>query len=431
VVEIDVTIQEGRYVCPVDHHSAEFADHYREILDDLREQAPLVWSPLYGGFWIVTRFAEVRRLVMDSAALTIAPGPDRTGGNRIPPPPGLKTRPLFVPGEADGPDHDAYRMALNPHFSKERVAELTPMIERHVDGAIDRILEAGAFDVVQDLIGPILAGVTSEHLGLEVENPAALFAAIRDMVAYTPTESSESNRFDEVSQTFSKEWQSVVDLVHDRRMNPREDVVSHLVRWTARLFTDEEVQMMTLNVILGSSDSTKSLVSQAMLHLDRDRELRKQLRERSELIPAAVEEFLRFFAVPMGPCRTATRDIDVAGTTIKKGDRVMLSIPAANHDPAKFPSPGEFSLERGASQHLGLGAGPHLCLGNRLAKSIFAITLREVLVRMPDYVVDADAVVSNRDKGSADHYQAVPAGVTANDLRRASSPDAGSEAPRP
>jgi cytochrome P450 len=413
---VDVEMLDGRAVCPVDHHSAEFAQHHREILDDLRESAPLVWSPLYGGFWIATRFDIVRRLAMDSAGLTVAPGPHRTGGIQIPAPPGLKTRPLFVPGEADGQEHDDYRMALNPHFSKQRVAELTPMIERHVSGTIDAILDSRRFDVVNDLVGPILAGVACEHLGLEVENPAGFFQAMFEMVSYTPTESSGGDKFDQVARAFSQEWQAVVDLVADRRSNPREDVVSHLVRWTTPAFTDEQIQMMTLNVILGASDTTKSLVSQAVLYLDQDREVRDRLRRQPDLIRKSVEEFLRLFVVAMGPCRTATQDVEIAGVTIKQGERLMLSFPAANHDPAKYPDPDEFSLERGAGQHLAMGVGTHFCLGAWLAKSISTITLRELLDRVPDYVVDADGIRGAHDKNSLNHFESMPAAVTPDDL---------------
>src|SRR2546423_3111140 len=134
----------GAVTCPFDHHTADYAHNFRGILDDLRETAPLVWSDAHGGYWVATTYDMTRRLAIDSETFTVARAPGRVGGILIPAPPGADTRPRFVPGEADGEEHDHYRLALNPHFSKQRVAELTPLIERHVNQAIDRIIAAGS-----------------------------------------------------------------------------------------------------------------------------------------------------------------------------------------------------------------------------------------------------------------------------------------------
>jgi cytochrome P450 len=399
---------DGRIACPFDHHSREYGEHQFEMLDELREQSPLIWSDLYGGFWVASGHNLVRRLTMDSTSVSVAPGPDRTGGILIPPPPGSKTRPLFVPGEAEGEDHDNYRLALNPMFSKQKVAELTPVIERHVSQAIDRLLEQGDFDVVNDFVAPLLSGMACEHLGLEVDDPPAFFKAMFWMVSYTGESQSE---FDEVKATFDEAWQTVVSTVADRRAHPRNDVISHLAQWDRPRFSDEEIQMMTLNVILGAADTTSALLGQAIMFLDQHPEVRKQLSADHSLIRPAVEEFLRLFAVATGPARTVTKDIDVDGVTMKVGDRLLLSYVGANHDPDRYPNPYEFDLNRGAALHLAMGVGSHFCLGAWLAKSTAEISIRELLVRVPDFRVDSEHAESNEDKNALNHWEHIPASV--------------------
>jgi cytochrome P450 len=399
---------DGRIACPFDHHSREYGEHQFEMLDELREQSPLVWSDLHGGFWVATSHELVRRITIDSTSVSVAPGPDRTGGILIPPPPGSATRPLFVPGEAEGEDHDSYRLALNPQFSKQKVAELRPVIERHVGRAIDRLLEMGDFDVVHDFVSPLLSGMACDHLGLEVDDPPAFFKAMFWMVSYTGDSESD---FNEVTATFNTAWQTVVSTVVDRRENPRNDVISHLARWTSPKFTDEEIQMMTLNVILGASDTTSALLGQAIMFLDQHPDVRHQLSENHDLIRPAVEEFLRLFAVATGPARTVTKDIDVDGVTLRTGDRLLLSYVGANHDPSRYPNPYAFDLNRGAALHLAMGVGSHFCLGAWLAKATAEVAIRELLVRVPDFRVYPEQSVSNEDKNALNHWEHIPASV--------------------
>jgi cytochrome P450 len=401
-------LEDGRVACPFDHHTPEFGQHYFELLDELRAESPLVWSENYGGFWVATTHHLVRQLAMDSASVSVDPGPERTGGIRIPPTPGSRLRPRFVPGEAEGREHDDFRLALNPHFSKQRVLELQPRIAWHVDQATDRVLALGDFDMVGDFVGPLLAGIACEHLGLEVDHPRDFFRSLFRMVTYSGTSAVE---FGKVTGEFADAWSNVVNTVAARRVEPRDDVISHLTRWPDPKFTDEQIQMMTLNVILGSADTTSSLLSQAIIYLDRDRALRARLAADHELIRPAVEEFLRLFAVAMGPARTVTRDVDVDGVTMKAGDRLLLSYAAANHDPSRYEHPYEFDLDRGAALHVAMGVGTHFCLGAWMAKAIAATALAALLDRAPDFRVHTDEIVTVDDKGSLNHYESVPASV--------------------
>jgi cytochrome P450 len=399
-------LADGRIKCPFDHHSAEYASNYFAILDELRAKSPLVWSDRHGGFWVATGYDLVRRLRINSSALVVGHGPDRNGGISIPPRPGTKTRPLFVPGEADGDEHDNYRLALNPHFSKQRIAEIQPMILRHVDTAVSQILAAPSFDIVGDFIGPILSGVSCEHLGLEVDDPPTFFRSLALMVSYS---GERDATYDAIASAFQLSWQVVVDTVADRRARPRDDVISHLTRWEKPRFTDEQIQMMTLNIVLGSADTTSSLIGQVMMYLHEHPDLRDRLRADPELIRPAIEEFLRLFAVGMGAGRTVIKDLEVEGVTLKAGDRIWLSQAAANKDPGQYPDPYTFDLDRTGKRHLSMGVGTHFCLGAHLAKAISETVMRVFLERVNEFTIDIASAESNEDKNSLNRWMRIPA----------------------
>jgi cytochrome P450 len=109
------------------------------------------------------------------------------------------------------------------------------------------------------------------------------------------------------------------------------------------------------------------------------------------LLPAATEEFLRYFSVNESLTRTVTRDVELAGQQLQRGDHLMISFLSANRDATRFEDPDEVILDRAPNPHLGLGVGPHRCIGMHMARSMFQVLLREVLTRIPDYEIDREA----------------------------------------
>lgn len=399
------TMADGRVRCPFDHHSPEFAASFFDIFDEMRQKSPLAWSDFYGGFWIATGHDVVRRLTVNSAAVSVAPGPEFKGGIIIPPDATTKVRPRFVPGEAEGPDHDRYRLALNPHFSKQRVVDMSDVIERHVGEAIKRITDLGAFDVISDFIFPILSGVACEHLGLEAEDESRFFHACAKIVSAF----GDGAALTDIQTEFGAAWAIITTTVAARRAEPRDDVISYLVAWNDHEFTDREVQMMTLNVILGAAETTSAMIGQAVMFLAEHEDVRTQLAENPDLVRPAVEEFLRLFAVAMGPCRTMTQEVEIEGVTLRVGDRIMMAFPAANHDPEQYPNPYNFDLTRGSRRHLAMGVGTHFCLGSHLAKAISEESLKQLLQQAPNFRVDAANAHSNADKSASNGWETIPA----------------------
>jgi cytochrome P450 len=280
------------------------------------------------------------------------------------------------------------------------------MIQRHVDDAVSRILATPYFDVVGDFIGPILSGVSCEHLGLEVDDPPQFFRSLALMVSYS---GERDATYEAIASAFQASWQTVVDTVADRRARPRGDVISHLTRWEKPRFTDEQIQMMTLNIVLGSADTTSSLLGQVLMYLYEHPDVRERLRDNPDLIRPAIEEFLRLFAVGMGAGRTVIKDLEVEGVTLKAGDRVWLSQAAANKDPKQYPDPYTFDLGRAGKRHLSMGVGTHFCLGAHLAKAISETVLSVFLNRVHEFTVDIASAESNEDKNSLNRWVRIPA----------------------
>ncbi|MYB03028.1 MAG: cytochrome P450, partial [Acidimicrobiaceae bacterium] len=177
-----------------------------------------------------------------------------------------------------------------------------------------------------------------------------------------------------------------------RRENPADDVTTALVTspLDGRMLSDDEVTAIMWNLVAGGLDTTTALVSWGLHHLGTHPEDRTRLIEDPSLIPVAVEEFLRFYSPSETLTRTASRDVELGGRQIRRGDIVMISWVTANHDPAVFDDPGKIRIDRDANKHLAFGLGGHRCIGSSIARIESELMLRDVLTRMGDYEIDPD-----------------------------------------
>ena len=151
---------------------------------------------------------------------------------------------------------------------------------------------------------------------------------------------------------------------------------------------------MLWNLVGGGLDTTTSLTALALHHLDAHPDLRSRLAGDPGLLDQATEEFLRYFSVNETLTRTVTRDTELGGQRLCRGDHLMLSWLSANRDEAVFERAGEVVLDRAPNPHLAFGVGPHRCIGLHMARTMFKVLVGEVLARIPDYAVDRDATPS-------------------------------------
>jgi cytochrome P450 len=158
-----------------------------------------------------------------------------------------------------------------------------------------------------------------------------------------------------------------------------------------RHLRDDELVGVLWNLIGGGLDTTTSLTALSLYHLDAHVDLRQRLIEEPELLIPATEEFLRFTSVNETLSRTVTKDVELGGQQLKRGDFLILSWLSANFDEKVFDRPDEVILDRSPNPHMAFGVGPHRCIGMHIARSLFEVMMREVLTRIPEYVVDRAA----------------------------------------
>ena len=366
-----------------DHHSEEFAADPWSLLARLRSECPVARTPSHGGFWVLTGYDEIRQVATDdetfSSAETLVIPPKKNVGQKS------------IPAEMDAPEFLAFRKVLHPMLSPAAVDRMTPVIERFVHAAIDDFIEEGSCDFVHDFADPVPAMTTLYKLGLPVELWKDFSVPLHQVVFLR----QDSPRRVNVPEGLQFVAQTISDTIAARRKAPRDDMISYLLNATVdgRPVTDHEVKEMATLIVQGGFDTTGSAISNALIQMDRDRDLRRRLIEDPALMTAAVEEFLRFEAPQMAMARTATRDVVIGDRHISKGDRVLMVWASANRDDSVFEDPDSIVLDRFPNRHVTFGLGAHRCLGSNLARRQIQVALRAVLRRMPDYTIAHDDAV--------------------------------------
>ena len=375
-----------------DHHTKEFHEHRHARWAELR-RCPVAFNPAFGGFWVVSGYDAVSAVSRDGDTYSSRharksdDGIDYLGIAGVP---RATTTPTLGIGEVEGPVHAALRRAINPFLTPHAVEALEPLMRRVATWFLDQRVESGEMDLVSDLANPVPAILTMQLVGLPLDNWRHYADLFHASVAYRPG----NPLYDEAIANLPAMIAELQEEATSRRRHPRPDLLTALIELRlddGRALTDDEIGNVVWNLVGGGLDTTTSLTALALYHLDGRRDLRRQLIERRELLPTATEEFLRYFSVNETLTRTVTRDVELAGQQLRRGDHLMLSWLSANRDDAKFERPDEVVLDRAPNPHLALGSGPHRCIGMHVARTMFQVLLREVLDRIPDYEVDRDA----------------------------------------
>jgi cytochrome P450 len=346
----------------------------------LRESRPVapVRMPGYGRAWIVTRYADVRAVLADSR---LAKDVHRWPG-------GGRSRPSEATGvyahmlHADPPDHTRLRRLVQKAFTPSRAAQLRPRAEEIAAGLLDEMAAGG--DVI-DLLGayarPLPVAVLCELLGIPVADRAWIALTV---AAYD--EHAEHQRVErELAAYFT-------ELTVARRAEPGDDLVSALVLardndgagGAADRLTGSELLATVFLLVMAGFDTTVNLIASGTLALLTHPREMTRLRQDPSLLPAAVEELLRFTnPVNHANDRFTTEDVPVGGVVIPAGEWVFPAISSANRDPAQFPGPDRLDLGRDTSGHVAFGHGIHYCLGAPLARMEAEVALGALLARFP------------------------------------------------
>jgi cytochrome P450 len=374
--------------CPIDfdHESPEHAARWQESFRWMREQCPRPWSATHGGFWVATKFNDIIQIGQHGAAFSARKEFDPetgevNGGTLIPPIPTVRA----MPNETDPPEWNVLRNFINPYFAPRAVEERRAKAKLFTAALIDKFIETGRFDVVDDLANPLPAMVSMDVFGFPLRE-WPLFAEPFHKVMYTPSTDPDYIKVLEGLEYFSKRVDEEIVL---RRETPRDDFLSVLAGGTiaGAPLSRDVIQSMAINILGGGVDTTTALTAHVMLHLSRHPEQRQRLIKEPDIRARAREEFIRYFTPVQGIARTVRDEITVDGWHFDASDRILVSYASGNRDADAFERPDEVILDRFPNRHIGFGAGIHRCLGSFLARMMFEVMLEEVLLRLPDFKV--------------------------------------------
>ncbi|MEU7166567.1 cytochrome P450 [Streptomyces morookaense] len=281
---------------------------------------------------------------------------------------------MFV--NMDPPEHTRYRRLLSKHFTIRRVRELRPVVQQMADRLLDEMERAGGpVDLVQAFAKPLPTLVTSELLGLP-EADRAEFGRHVDVLF------SLSSSGEEMQESMTILGGMLHALIAAARKDPGPDILGRLTVETE--LTDEELLGITIVLLIAGLETTTNMLALGTYTLLRHPEQLAALRADWSLTDDAVEELLRYLSVvQVGPIRVAAEDFEFQGQSIRKGEVVTVSLPAANRDPLGFDDPDTFDIRRGATRHVAFGSGPHQCMGHHLARLELAIGYESLLRRFP------------------------------------------------
>jgi cytochrome P450 len=366
-----------------------------EVFDHLRSEAPVFWNPEpppRTGFWAVTRYDDIVRVLKDTATFSNA-----LGGITLeePSPDELAARRNFL--EMDPPEHGRFRKVLAPDFTPRAVGRWEEWLRGLVVRTLERALPRREIDFVEDIAAPIpirvlghIMGIPEEHHDRLIELSDRLINNNDPDLATVTADSSDSDAF-RYEPFRSPDAAEIVALgrrlFDERRREPREDVISYLVNANPEggPYTQHELEVNFVMIVVAGNETTRSAMAHGALEFCRNPDQWQLLRERRELIPNAVDEIVRHSAPVWHFRRTATRDVELGGRQIRAGDKVVVWFASANRDDAVYPDAHRFDVTRPPSKstHCSFGrGGPHFCLGAHLANLEIRVLLEELVPRV-------------------------------------------------
>lgn len=356
---------------------------------ELRRSAPVCQLGSFG-LWMVSRYDDVSYVLknfeyfssagMQKAIEAIAgSGPSSFGAN------------MFT---ADPPEHTHLRNVVSRAFTPQSIAALEPRIRAIIDQLLDRILPQGHFDLKGDLAGPLPVIVVAELLGVDPERQEDFRRwcdTLTEAVSLGPGANDKKDRVRQISLEFNDYLKQVVE---SRRRNPKDDLISKVVRAEEQegTLTSDEVLSLVRLLLIAATETTTYLITNAVFALLSRPEVLKAVRDNPSLIPNVVEETLRYDSPAQIMFREATRDVMLGGMTVPKGSSVAALIGSANRDERKYGDPDTFDITRNTQGHLAFGSGIHFCLGAPLARLEGRIALETLLSRFKTLSLKEESV---------------------------------------
>ncbi|WP_327710770.1 cytochrome P450 [Streptomyces sp. NBC_00464] len=362
----------------------------------LREHSPVHRTTLPSGVeaWLVTRYADAREALADSR---LSKNPVHHSGSAH-----AKGK-TGIPGERnaelmthllniDPPDHTRLRRLVSKAFTPRRIAEFAPRVQELTDRLIDGFIEKGEADLIHEFAFPLPIYAICDLLGVPREDQDDF----RDWAGMMIRHGGGPRGG--VARSVKKMRSYLLELIHRKRENPGDDLISGLIRASdhGEHLTENEAAAMGFIILFAGFETTVNLIGNSVHTLLGHPEQRAQLQRslaagETELLATGVEELLRYDGpVELATWRYATEALTIGGQRVGEGDPVLVVLAAADRDPERFDGPDTLDLARRDNQHLGYGHGIHYCLGAPLARLEGQAALATLLKRLPDLRLAGD-----------------------------------------
>jgi cytochrome P450 len=350
-----------------DLYDPDLADQVYDVLSDARGRCPVPHSTANGGFWLVTRYEDVKTVLHDDDTYISAPGKSL---------PVRQTHPM-PPIDSDPPMHREFRLLLNRFFSRSGLEPYAPGIREIARRTVDTWIDTGHCEIVEQFANPFTATVL-----------AKIILALDDV--------DEIGRVQHLVESIgaanaATAWQDlevfVKALLEDRTKSPEQpdDVLGAIIHGTVagRPLTETERIGVTTVLLLGGLDTTKGAISNVMWRLTQDPALEARLHG-SDWAAGSLDEFLRIDSPVTALARTVASDTVLGDVKLHPGDHVLVHYASANRDGTMFEDPDRLDLDRGRNPHVAFGLGIHRCIGSNLARLSIEAAIDEILERAGD-----------------------------------------------
>lgn len=352
----------------------------------LREHDPVHWhaEPNGRGFWAVTRYEDV--WTVDRDFQTYSSEPTIMISDPLAAAGGFGPYKMML--MMDPPEHAGFRKLIRSEFTLpsaklrgERIAALARQI-------VDAVAGKGECDFVADVAGEMPSFVIAELMGLPLDDGRELYK-LTEIIHTSP----EAQAPGAGGQAVAKMFEYARGVIDAKRARPADDLASKLLaaEVDGRRLDDMEFLLFFLLLVDAGGDTTRNLLAGGLLALMAEpQKFAWLMADLDARLPAAREELLRWTTPVIYMRRTAKHDAELGGAQIKAGDKVVMYFGSANRDPAHFDDPDTLDLARPIESHLAFGAGPHVCLGQHIARIEIDAMFREVLTRLTDFELAGD-----------------------------------------
>jgi cytochrome P450 len=378
--------------CPADFDffSPEVIESPFEFYEAIRREAPVYQLP-ETNIYMLSRWDDIRQVARDTQTFSndfqeLLKGPEPSAEAEAIYASGYEQPPTLL--TLDPPEHKVYRSLINKVFSAKRVEGMRDYIEQVVDELIDEFIDKGECEFVRDFATPLPVYVIADQLGVPREDLRRI-KLWSDAFASRLGGMASAEEEIENARLIVEYQHYMVNIIEDRRANPRDDMISDLANNTIkppegeRLMNNEELLSMIEQLLVAGNETTTSATTGGLLSLIQLSDQLQVLLDDPGMIDNAVEEILRLESPSAGLWRVVTQDVELQGVAIPKGSLLMLRYAAANRDEKVFEEPERMDVcRRNADDHIAFGYGTHFCPGAFLGRKEMQVAFARILARL-------------------------------------------------